>query len=53
MDTKEYVEFLCLACGLQGSRAVEDQDTDDNCPKCGEKLLIISRKQPELARASV
>jgi len=51
MDTKEYVEFLCLSCGLQGSRANDDPaasiDAGGCCPKCGEKLLTISRPQPE------
>lgn len=49
MDSKEYVDFLCLACGLQGSRAHdgENSETDDSCPKCGEKLLIVSRPQPK------
>jgi len=57
MDTKEYVEYLCLACGLQGSRTQEsdgeDVKTDDYCPKCGEKLLIISRPQPDDLRITV
>jgi len=56
MDTKEYVEFLCLSCGLQGSRTLEDAEvvnTNDCCPKCGEKLLVISRTQPNDLRLSV
>jgi DNA-directed RNA polymerase subunit RPC12/RpoP len=57
MDTKEYVEFLCLSCGLQGLRGHEDHaastEADDCCPKCGEKLLTISRPQPEVISLSV
>lgn len=55
MDTIEYVEYLCLSCGLQGSRAQDGEraETDDCCPKCGEKLFLITRPQPEEVRLSV
>lgn len=51
MDTKEYVEYLCLSCGLQGSRT--EGANHDRCPRCGEKLLIVSRTKPEDLRLIV
>lgn len=48
MDTKEYVEFLCLSCGLQGSQTLEEAKLADydGCPKCGQRLLTVARSQP-------
>lgn len=55
MDTKEYVEFLCLSCGLQGSLTLEEAEVAnrDRCPKCGEKLLTVPRTQPKDLRLTV
>ena len=57
MDIKEYFEFLCLSCGLQGLRGIEDHvmstEADDCCPKCGEKLLTITRPQPDVISLSI
>ncbi|MGI6364654.1 MAG: hypothetical protein ACOX2G_02725 [Bacillota bacterium] len=54
MDTIEYVEFLCLSCGLQGSLTLEEAEADrDRCPKCGEKLLTVPRSQSRDLRLTV
>lgn len=56
MDIQEYVEFLCLSCGLQGLHAHErgvESEVDDCCPKCGDKLLTISRPQPNIIGQTV
>ena len=55
MDTIEYVEFLCLFCGLQGSQTLAEAKLADydRCPKCGERLLTVARTQDSDLRLTV
>jgi DNA-directed RNA polymerase subunit RPC12/RpoP len=48
MHNEKFVEYLCLSCGLQGLRGAEktNEPQGDICPKCGEKLLTLVRRDP-------